>query len=174
VSILSAWRRVFGSARIVPKGRFPGVAGLALAAIGLSACAQLDAADDLGAVAVSVGREPGVLTVSAPLWSRRTLIFLCPELPTESSEGLTDAGTIRLSGDCQSYGEFDAVAGLEARLSFASMDSARAALFDRTPEWILVLIAVGQNGPGAIFKTVVPGGPLDASPSLVSRAGAQG
>ncbi len=52
-------------------------------AVVVAGCAQFDAADDLGATQLVVGREPEALTAQSRSWSaRKTIFVLCPIAPT--------------------------------------------------------------------------------------------
>lgn len=125
-------------------------------------CAQFDAADDLGATQLIMGREPGFLTAQSSLWSaKKTLFVLCPSEPRETQEGLADAGTLHLDPACQSYGLLDTPNGIDVRLGLGDIDAGRRATFDAAPEWWIVMIGVEGNSPRGIYRTVIPGGPID-------------
>jgi len=135
---------------------------LAATALVVSACAQFEAADDMGATQLVMGREPGALTAHSSLWSaKKTLFILCPTEPKEIKEGLADAGTLQLDPACQSYGLRDTPNGIDLRLGLGDIDAGRRATFDEAPEWWIVMIGVEDNSPRGIFQTVVRGGPID-------------
>ncbi|MEK6719651.1 MAG: hypothetical protein AABZ33_03155 [Chloroflexota bacterium] len=141
---------------------FIGRATLIALAIVVAGCAQFEAADDLGATQLIVGREPGALTAQSRAWSaKQTLFVLCPIEPSESQEGLADAGTLQLDPSCQSYGLQDTDGGIDLRLGLGDIDASRRAAFDSAPEWWIVMIGVEGNSPRGIYKTVVRGGPID-------------
>jgi len=135
---------------------------LAVLAIAVAACAQFEAADDLGATQLIMGREPGALTAHSRAWSaKETLFVLCPTEPTETQEGLADAGTLHLDPSCQSYGLLETPNGIDLRLGLGDIDAGRRAAFDAAPEWWIVMIGVENDSPRGIYRTVVRGGPID-------------
>lgn len=133
-------------------------------AVVVAGCAQFDAADDLGATQLVVGREAGALTAQSQSWSARQTIFvLCPTAPTETQDGLTDAGTLHLDPSCQSYGLLDTDGGIDLRLGLGDIDAGRRPAFDAAPEWWIVMIGVEGDSPRGIYRTVIRGGPIDPS-----------
>lgn len=146
-----------------PRDRVRAPLGALLAVVFVvAACAQFDAADDLGATQLIMGREAGFLTAQSSLWSaKKTLFVLCPSEPKETQEGLADAGTLHLDPECQSYGLLDTPNGIDLRLGLGDIDAGRRATFDAAPEWWIVMIGVEGNSPRGIYRTVIRGGPID-------------
>ena len=140
------------------------LAAVALGAVVLSGCDQIEAADEV-TTPVHVDREAAALRVGAPAWfAPETLVVLCPQAPETVGDTFAPGrATIQLADACHDYGRFASATGLDARLELGDLDSVGLTTFDRAPDWWVVLIAVDGQSAGAIFDTQVAGGPIDAS-----------
>lgn len=109
-------------------------------------------------------REAGAITAYSQAWNApQSLIFLCPSKPSETQEGLADAGTLSLDPACQRYGPFETKSGIDHELGLGAIDAGQRATFDAAPEWWIVVIGVEDGSARGIYKTIVRGGPIDPS-----------